>query len=243
MRGASALHAGGEQRGFLIRTTTFSINGCRLSGVPLGVAGRLPLGSALSGEEWDGRLRRVTSARRKKAPPVGSCHTRRRLTQTSQGSKLYRLDGLNVPFSSELRPTDTGTRAGEAPPGAVGGDGDCTFGASPATQSSVSEVSWYFGTKLPMSREQSIPEHVVVERVQTGVRMEKRLLKVLKAFADFHDLSLGDLLEGIVLHAFDGKQPFNDENLARIAELKNVFGLDLSAGNSHRLKEQRRGRR
>ncbi len=42
----------------------------------------------------------------------------------------------------------------------------------------------------------------LVERVQTGVRMEKRLLKVLKGFAEYHDLSLGDLLEGIVLHAF-----------------------------------------
>jgi hypothetical protein len=86
-------------------------------------------------------------------------------------------------------------------------------------------------------------DRVVVERVQTGVRMERRLLKVLKAFADLHDLSLGDLLEGIVLHAFDGKLPFNQESLARIAELKKVFGLELDASHSHRLKEQRRGRR
>ena len=50
---------------------------------------------------------------------------------------------------------------------------------------------------------------LLVERVQTGVRMEKRLLKVLKAFAEYHDMSLGDLLEGIVLHAFDGKTPFS----------------------------------
>jgi predicted DNA-binding ribbon-helix-helix protein len=48
----------------------------------------------------------------------------------------------------------------------------------------------------------------IIERVQTGVRMEKRLLKVLKALAEFHDLTLGDLLEGIVLHAFDGKSAF-----------------------------------
>ena len=41
-----------------------------------------------------------------------------------------------------------------------------------------------------------------IERVQTGVRVEKRLLKVLKAFAEYHDMSLGDLLEGIVMHAF-----------------------------------------
>ena len=84
---------------------------------------------------------------------------------------------------------------------------------------------------------------VVVERIQTGVRIEKRLLKVLKALADYHDLSLGDLLEGIVLHAFDGKAPFGKESLDRIAELKNVFGLTLDARHAHRLKEQPRKKR
>jgi hypothetical protein len=78
-----------------------------------------------------------------------------------------------------------------------------------------------------------------VERVQTGVRMEKRLLKVLKAFADYHDLTLGDLLEGIVLHAFDGKCPFGDDSLRRIRELKKFYGLDLDASASHRLTESR----
>jgi len=77
----------------------------------------------------------------------------------------------------------------------------------------------------------------VVERVQTGVRMEKRILKVLKAFADYHDLTLGDLLEGIVLHAFDGKCPFNRDNLRRVKELKRFYGLDLDSSSSHRLTE------
>ena len=63
------------------------------------------------------------------------------------------------------------------------------------------------------------------------------MLKVLKALADYHDLSLGDLLEGIVLHAFDGKAPFDDESLAKIAELKQVFGLTLDARDAHHLKE------
>jgi hypothetical protein len=76
-----------------------------------------------------------------------------------------------------------------------------------------------------------------IERVQTGVRIEKRVLKVLKAFADYHDLSLGDLLEGIVLHAFDGKAPFSSDSLKRIKELKRFYGLDLNASASHRLKE------
>jgi hypothetical protein len=77
-----------------------------------------------------------------------------------------------------------------------------------------------------------------VERVQTGVRIEKRLLKVLKALADLHDISLGDLLEGIVLHAFEGTLPFDEQSLAKIAELKGVFGLDLTAADSHRLVEE-----
>jgi hypothetical protein len=78
----------------------------------------------------------------------------------------------------------------------------------------------------------------VVERVQTGVRLEKRLLKVLKALAEYHDLSLGDLLEGIVLHAFDGKCPFGEESLGRIADLKRIYGLDLDSAASHRLIER-----
>src|SRR5271154_1644739 len=77
----------------------------------------------------------------------------------------------------------------------------------------------------------------VVERVQTGVRIEKRLLKVLKALAEYHDLTLGDLLEGIVLHAFDGKCPFRSEGLARIKDLKKFYGLDLDSRASHRLIE------
>ncbi len=78
---------------------------------------------------------------------------------------------------------------------------------------------------------------LLVERVQTGVRMEKRLLKVLKAFAEYHDMTLGDLLEGIVLHAFDGKTPFSPSSLERIRELKKFYELDLDSAASHRLKE------
>jgi len=79
-----------------------------------------------------------------------------------------------------------------------------------------------------------------VERVQTGVRMEKRILKVLKSFAEYHDMTLGDLLEGIVLHAFDGKTPFSAASLARIQELKKFYELDLDSGASHHLTEGKR---
>jgi hypothetical protein len=78
---------------------------------------------------------------------------------------------------------------------------------------------------------------LLVERVQTGVRMEKRILKVLKAFAEYHDMSLGDLLEGIVLHAFDGKTPFSTASLERIRDLKKFYELDLDSGASHHLVE------
>jgi len=77
-----------------------------------------------------------------------------------------------------------------------------------------------------------------IERVQTGVRIEKRLLKVLKGLAELKDLSLGDLLEGIVLHAFEGKAPFSKETIEQIAELKKIYKLTLRASDSHRLREK-----
>jgi predicted DNA-binding ribbon-helix-helix protein len=80
---------------------------------------------------------------------------------------------------------------------------------------------------------------LLIERIQTGVRMEKRLLKVLKALAEYHDMTLGDLLEGIVLHAFDGKLPFNAASLDRIQELRRFYDFDLDSSASHRLKEIR----
>lgn len=76
-----------------------------------------------------------------------------------------------------------------------------------------------------------------IERVQTGVRMEKRMVKVLKALAEYLDLSLGDLLEGIVLHAFESKPPFSEETLRRIAQLKEVYGMAYGAAASHQLRE------
>jgi hypothetical protein len=74
-----------------------------------------------------------------------------------------------------------------------------------------------------------------IERVQTGIRVEKRMLKVLRALADFLDITLGDLLEGVVLHAFEGEAPFSDDTLKQIEKLKGIYGLTLSAKDSHRL--------
>jgi len=79
---------------------------------------------------------------------------------------------------------------------------------------------------------------IEVERVQTGVRIERRILKVLKGLAEFKNTTLGDLLEGIVLHAFEGKAPFSAETLRKISELKRIYELDLDARSSHRLKEK-----
>jgi hypothetical protein len=79
---------------------------------------------------------------------------------------------------------------------------------------------------------------IEIERVQTGVRIEKRLLKVLKGLAELKDLSLGDLLEGIVLHAFEGKAPFAKETLEQIAELTKIYRMTLRASDSHKLTEK-----
>ena len=77
----------------------------------------------------------------------------------------------------------------------------------------------------------------VIKRIQTGVRIESSLLKVLKGVAEYTDLTLGDLLEGIVLHAFEGKAPFSEETRKVIGQLKTVYGCELTASDSHQLAE------
>jgi hypothetical protein len=78
-----------------------------------------------------------------------------------------------------------------------------------------------------------------VARTQTGIRLEARLLKVLKGLAAELEMPLGELVEGIVLHAFDGKAPFSAETLAKVKALRKVYGLDLGAEDSHKLREAR----
>lgn len=79
---------------------------------------------------------------------------------------------------------------------------------------------------------------VTIERTQTGMRIERSTLKVLKALAEYLDLSLGDLVEGIVLHAFEGRAPFSPAVLAKIEQLKAVYDLTLTAGDAHKLTEE-----
>lgn len=77
-----------------------------------------------------------------------------------------------------------------------------------------------------------------IERVQTGVRLEKRLLKVMKALAEYKEIGLGDLIEGIVLHSFEGKSPFSKSTLVKIAQFREIYGLDFDAKASHRMSER-----
>ncbi len=78
---------------------------------------------------------------------------------------------------------------------------------------------------------------IQVTRVQTGVRVEQRLLKVLKGLAEYLNITLGDLLEGIVLHTFEGKAPFSEPTLEKIQQLKGVYGMDFGAEASHKMVE------
>ncbi|HEX9121206.1 MAG TPA: hypothetical protein VF840_11770 [Terriglobales bacterium] len=96
-------------------------------------------------------------------------------------------------------------------------------------------VMWYICTMVTQSER---PREI--QRVQTGIRIEKRVLKVLKAVAELKDMTVGDLLEGILLHVFEGKTPFSEASLRQISEFKKIYGCDLKASDSHHLKERRR---
>jgi hypothetical protein len=92
---------------------------------------------------------------------------------------------------------------------------------------------------MPDTLASSSDAQLLVERVQTGVRMEKRMVKVLKGLAEYLDMSLGELLEGIVLHAFADRTPFSAETLQRIEQLKDVYGMTYDVALSHRLTDDR----
>lgn len=87
----------------------------------------------------------------------------------------------------------------------------------------------------PKPRPQGRPGPKLVERVQTGLRLEKRTVKVLKALAEYLDMSTGELVEGIVLHAFEGKPALEAETLEVVEQLRQVYGLELTAKDSHNL--------
>jgi len=40
------------------------------------------------------------------------------------------------------------------------------------------------------------------------------------------------------LHAFEGNAPFSEQTLGKIAQLRAVYELDLTAADSHKLREQ-----
>lgn len=76
---------------------------------------------------------------------------------------------------------------------------------------------------------------VEIERVQVGVRLERRLVKVLKGLAEFEGITLGQLIEKIVLHSFEptpgmegeaAASPHSTKALAAITDLKRIYELD-----------------
>ena len=99
----------------------------------------------------------------------------------------------------------------------------------------------YRGSLVPSYQRCDMPK--VISRVQTGVRLESGVLNVLKGLAALKGMSLGDLIEGIVLHAFEGEPAFSDHTLSQIADLKKVYGLELSAADSHKLVEAEQAQR
>jgi hypothetical protein len=133
------------------------------------------------------------------------------------------------PEAQEDRPHDQGEQGAHGDQGERGGREDKDDGeGSPAPSGPPAPSATPALPSAPAARTARTTRPV--ERVQTGVRMEKRLVKVLKALAELYDLSLGDLLEGIVLHAFAGRSPFSTGSLRRIAELERIYGLDPEPG-------------
>lgn len=87
--------------------------------------------------------------------------------------------------------------------------------------------------------DKSSKKKIKVERVQLGVRMEKRLIKVMKAMAEYHDMTLGDLMEGIILHSMEGHSPFGEDTIQHINQFKEIYGMDYDSSAAHNFIEDK----
>ena len=91
-------------------------------------------------------------------------------------------------------------------------------------------------SRSPWQQNQDNP--LPVERVQLGVRIEKRMVKVLKALAEKADTSLGALLEDIVLHSFEGASPYDHpDDIEMIKDFKRLYDMDYDVHASYRFAE------
>ena len=90
-----------------------------------------------------------------------------------------------------------------------------------------------------ISSEKSSNSFALMSREQLGVQMERRMAKVLRALAEYLDLTFGDILDAIVLYALENKPPFSSTTLEQIAQLKEIYGMDYGPQAGHRLVQQR----
>jgi hypothetical protein len=151
------------------------------------------------------------------------------------GPKLWQLTWPNEKFESRLEVFQPvgGVATGHEDESAQG----CANFIARNSRAKIVALYWDIGNIVPMKQ---TGKTKTIERVQIGARIEKTLVKTLKALAEYLDLSLGDLLEGITLHALEGRSPFSKKTLSHIRKMRAIYGLDLTARDSHRLVENDR---
>ena len=80
---------------------------------------------------------------------------------------------------------------------------------------------------------------IEIERVQLGVRLEKKMVKVLKAVAEYFDVTLTELLETIILHSLEGEgvSAFADDVIPKINEFKKIYDMDYGVHDNSQFVE------
>ena len=76
-----------------------------------------------------------------------------------------------------------------------------------------------------------------IERVDVRVRLEKRLAALLGDLAVHKRMSVGEVLEEMILHTNEGAGPHTKTTLRHIQELKARHGIDYDSHGSYRFVE------
>ncbi len=76
-----------------------------------------------------------------------------------------------------------------------------------------------------------------IERVDVRVRLEKRLASLLEDLAAHKRMSVGEVMEEMILHTNDGVGPHTKTTLRHIQQLKARHGIDYDSHGSYRFVE------
>ncbi len=77
-----------------------------------------------------------------------------------------------------------------------------------------------------MAKPEAQSNEYLFQRVQLGLRMNKSVVKVLKATAEYMDMPFSALIESMAVTALEGQCIFGPDVMEKIEQFKSIYGMN-----------------